>query len=37
MCTLNSAIAQENKYKDIFKTDGLKIKNIWLPFPELQI
>jgi hypothetical protein len=26
MCTLNSAIAQENKYKDIFKTDGLKNK-----------
>jgi hypothetical protein len=26
MCTLTSAIAQENKYKDIFKTDGLKNK-----------
>ena len=26
MCTLTSAVAQENKYKDIIKTDGLKNK-----------
>jgi hypothetical protein len=37
MCALTTAVAQENKYKDIIKTEGLKNKNIWLLFQELQI